>query len=401
MTLRLAIIVMTACGVISDAILIAFYPQFFDMRYGVTDTVHIGAYVAAISVAVMITLPMWARVAYHVETLHLVVVTQGIAGLLGLASLGADTIAAFWAVTMLMFMTKSSYLLMFPYLMRVERLTSHGATVGLLAVVVHLGGIFGAMAGGVLLQHFGTDACLTASAAGDFAQMALCVQLIRTGRIVPVLGMEDVPAPPPPALHRTLPRVLRLGALMLVFDFSAYLVRPFFSVYWQAATGVDSQMLTGLVFAIPGLMALLALSIDRRAGGDAGSTGRHLSVGAAGLLLQASPWPTAMLIGRCLFGWALFRISVRLDVTLFRVSTPQAYARDFSIANGCQNLGVLLSSFCAGVIVDRFGMAMPFLIAAAGLLLTLLMSRLIFRIDRFRVARLPTTGTTGSTEHVI
>lgn len=386
MTLRFAILVMTACGVVSDAILIAFYPQFFAMRYGETDAVHVGAYVAAISVAVMVTLPLWARVARHVETMHLVVFTQGIAGLLGLASLGAETVAAFWAVTLLMFMTKSSYLLMFPYLMRVEPPDTHAATVGLLAVVVHLGGIFGAMAGGSLLQHLGPDACLLATAAGDFVQMAVCIHLIRVGKVVGVLG-ADSPASAAHVRSRTLPRVLRLCALMLVFDFSAYLVRPFFSVYWEAATGIDSQTLTGLVFAIPGMMALLVLSLDRHARRGATSTALHLMLGTAGLMLQAAPWPPAMLIGRCLFGIALFRVSVRLDVTLFRVSTPHAYARDFSIANGFQNLGVLLSSFFAGVLVDRFGTTTPFLIAAAGLLLTAVLNQRLFRIDRFHTPR--------------
>ncbi|CAG9174134.1 MFS transporter [Cupriavidus pampae] len=379
MSLRLAIVIMSACGVISDAILIAFYPQFFAMRYGVTSTVHVGAYIATISIAVMVTLPLWARVARHVETMHLVFVTQGLAGLLGMASVMTETVAAFWAVTMLMFMTKSSYLLMFPYLMRVERAETHSATVGLLAVVVHLAGIFGAMAGGLLLQRFGADACLFAMAAGDFAQMALCLHVIRAGKVVGVLGST---ASSSRHRHGTLPRVLRLSVLMLLFDFSAYLIRPFFSVYWETTTGIADRTLTGLVFAIPGLMALLALWLDRQKRTGLSGTLINLILGGVGLVLQAAPWATAILIGRCLYGWALFRVSVKLEVTLFRISTPQAYARDFSIANGFQNLGVLLSSFCAGYVVEQLGMTSPFLLAAAGLLLTAVASHLIFPTRR-------------------
>jgi hypothetical protein len=64
--LRTTIAVMSAFAVVSDAVLIAFYPQFFERRYGVTSAFHVGAYIAAISIAVMCTLPLWARVARRV-----------------------------------------------------------------------------------------------------------------------------------------------------------------------------------------------------------------------------------------------------------------------------------------------------------------------------------------------
>ena len=58
MNLRNTIIAMTTFAVVSDAILMPFYPQFFAARYGVTSPVHAGAYVAFISIVVMFTLPL-------------------------------------------------------------------------------------------------------------------------------------------------------------------------------------------------------------------------------------------------------------------------------------------------------------------------------------------------------
>ncbi|SDC81719.1 Predicted arabinose efflux permease, MFS family [Cupriavidus sp. YR651] len=389
MSLRLTIVIMSAFGVISDAILIAFYPQFFEVRYGITSPVHVGAYIAAISIAVMCTLPLWARVARHVETMHLLVYTQLVAGTFGALSAWADTVTGFWVLTMLMFMTKSSYLLMFPYLMRLEKAETHAATIGLLSVVVHIGGIFGAMAGGLALQQFGPRTCLWMMAAGDFVQMGLCLYLIRTGRVVKVLGtaQDTQPSAASPAARRgTLGLILRLSLLMLLFDFSAYLVRPFFSVYWEDISGMRNQMLTGLVFAIPGVVAIVALLINKRATREGRRLLDHtlgnLLLGAAGLLLQASQSVPLVLIGRCLYGWSLFQVIVKLEVTLFKVSTPDAYAKDFSIANFFQNLGVLLSSFGAGVIVSRFGMEVTFVLAAVGLLLTAVLDRWSFGVDR-------------------
>ncbi|HDZ56777.1 MAG TPA: MFS transporter [Pseudomonas xinjiangensis] len=387
MTLRTTILIMSAFGVISDSILIAFYPQFFQARYGLTSSVHVGAYIAAISIAVMCMLPVWARVNRHVETMHLLVYTQFVAASLCVAAAWAPNVESYWALTLLMFMTKASYLLMFPYLMRLEKPENHSITMGLLSVVIHIGAIFGAAVGGLALQEYGPRFCLWLMAAGDFAQMALCIYLIRRGKVVRVLSasLADRKAVLPKRTAGSLSVLLKLCLLMLLFDFSAYLVRPFFSVYWEATSGIHQQMLTGVVFAIPGMVALVALLIKHRMKRTPRlmeHTLGNLLLGAVGLALQATPSLPLIIIGRCLYGWAMYQVIIKLEVTLFKVSTPDAYARDFSVTNFFQNLGVLLSSFSAGFLVSLVGIPTTFLIAACGMLLVAAIDRGFFGVDR-------------------
>lgn len=387
MTLRTTILIMSAFGVISDSILIAFYPQFFELRYGLTSPVHVGAYIAAISIAVMCMLPVWARVARRVETMHLLAWTQLAATSFCLLAIWAPTVEAYWLLTMLMFMTKASYLLMFPYLMRLEPAERHSVTIGLLSVVVHIGAIFGAAVGGLALQELGPRFCVALMAAGDLAQFGLCTYLIRSGRVVRVLA-EDAAERAAPAPRRTpeaLSALLKLSLLMFLFDFSAYLVRPFFTLYWEARTGIVEPLLTGVVFAIPGIVALLALALRHRMASQprwVDHTLLNLVVGAVGLALQASESLWLIVVGRCLYGWALYQVIVKLEVTLFKVSTPPMYARDFGVTNFFQNLGVLLSSFSAGYLVDWVGVPTSFAIAAAGMLLTAAIDRGWFGVDR-------------------
>jgi predicted MFS family arabinose efflux permease len=171
---------------------------------------------------------------------------------------------------------------------------------------------------------------------------------------------------------------------MLLFDFSAYLIRPFFSVYWQKVSGHDSELLSGMAFAIPGVVAIVALRLHARIRARGGRLPDHtvgnLLLGMVGLLLHAAPDPVWIVLGRVLYGWALFQIIVKLEVNLFRLSTPERYAHDYSITNFFQNLGVLLSSFAAGAIVDRYGLHLPFLLAAGGFVLTALLDRLILNV---------------------
>ena len=387
MNLRVLIITMTVLAVISDAILIPFYPQFFSARYGVESPVHVGAYVAAISIAVMCTLPFWARVARRVEPVHLLVYTQFAAGSFSLLSDRAPTVEVYWVLSMLMFMCKSSYLLMYPYLMRLTPKDQHAATIGVLSVVVHFGAIFGAVVGGFVLQTWGPRASILAMAAGDYFQMLVCLYLILSGQFVRVNTGEHartkVAQAHPAGLLARLP-ILKLALVMLMFDFSAYLIRPFFALYWQATTGNDSELVSGMAFAIPGVVAIVALRLQAwiraRGGHLPDHTLGNLLLGAVGLLLHAASDPMLIVLGRVLYGWAFFQIIVKLEVNLFRLSTPQRYANDYAITNFFQNMGVLLSSFAAGAIVKHHGLHVPFLLAAAGFVLTALLDRLILKV---------------------
>lgn len=385
MSLKFNIILMTAFAVISDAVLIPFYPQFFLGRYGVESAVHVGAYVAAISIAVMCTLPFWARLSRRVEPLHLLVYTQFAAGCFSVLSLWAQGVAAYWVLSMLMFICKSSYLLMYPYLMRLEPPEKHAGTIGLLSVVVHFGAISGAVVGGFVMETWGPSGSILAMAAGDFFQMAVCFHLIRSGRMVRV-NAAAAPAEEAVAVAwfrklRIRLSILRLALVMLVFDAGVYLVRPFFAVYWQQVSGQDSELLAGAAFAIPGAVAVLALFINARIRASGGRLPNHTSgnllLGIAGLLLQAAPHVELIVIGRCLYGWAVFQIVVKLDVFLFRMSTPQHYAQDYSITNFFQNLGVLLSSFAAGAVVERYGLSVPFVLGAIAFALAAMLARLL------------------------
>ncbi|HEY4805624.1 MAG TPA: MFS transporter, partial [Paraburkholderia sp.] len=347
--------------------------------YGVTSPVHAGAYVAFISIVVMLTLPLWARIAKRLDAMHLLVYTQCAAGVLSVASYFAATVPLFWVLSLAMFMCKSSYLLMYPYMMRLEAKESHAHTIGVLSVVVHFGAIAGAVAGGFVMQVWDAHHCIFAMAAGDFVQMAICLSLIRSHRIARRCRFagETNETPVKPGLRERMP-ILRLALLMLAFDFCVYLIRPFMVSYWQAVTHAPGELVPGLVFAIPGMVALAALRINKRLATQGkrlpDAMLANLLLCTAGMLLQGVEAPLWIVVGRVLFGWALFQIVVKLDVTMFALSTPASYAADYSVINFFQNLGVLLASFAAGAIVDEAGLRAPFFVASAGLVLTALAS---------------------------
>lgn len=372
---------LTALAVVSDAMLLPFYPQFFAERFGVSDPQHVGAYLAAMCLTVMFALPLWARVVRHMPLLQLLVFTQLAAGLLCLYCYYTSSLTGFWLLSLAMIAFKGSYLLVYPYLIGLSEEGEHAATVGLLSVIVHFGGIAGALLGGLLLQGADGGQVFLLMAAGDALQIAICLYLLWQ---LPLAALT--PAAKPAVARGAddgghLRRVYRLAGLMLLFYFSAYLVRAFFALHWQTVSGIGDSRLAAAVFALPALLALAGLWHNRqraRRGLEPwGSLPVMLLIGTAGLLLQALSDTVALLLGRCLFGWAMFQLTVQLDVQLFRLGTTQSYAADFSKINFCQNLGVLAASYAAGALVAAQGLAMPFWVAAAGFVLTALVYPLL------------------------
>ncbi|MGR9085734.1 MAG: MFS transporter [Gammaproteobacteria bacterium] len=379
---------MIAVSVVSDSMLMPFYPQFFQTAFGDTDPEHVGFYLAAVCFTVMAAFPLWAAVAKTVPVLRLLVYTQFAAGVLSILCYASDTLLNFWMVSLLMMVFKASYLLIYPHILALEDKNKHTGTIGVLSVIVHLGAIMGAALGGFVLELLDARQTFLLMSIGDFLQMFACMLLTDKDKaIAPAAGDASSARALTPGL------VYKLSLIMLLYYFSAYLIRPFFARYWETVSVWNGEIASGLVFAIPGWIALAALCLGRFAGNRLQSAyGGILSavfLGIYGLLLQAYPQPAAVLLGRCLFGWSLFKATVRLDALLFELSTPDAYAADFSKIYFFQTLGVMIASFAAGALVSHQGLQSPFMVGAFGLSVTAFCYALLFRSERRAKAAMP------------
>ncbi|RRW44880.1 MFS transporter [Pseudomonas luteola] len=388
MNLRFCLIAMTALAVIGDNMLIPFYPQYFASRFDDPRPEQVGAYLAAICVVVMFAFPLWAKLAKRVHPIRILIWTQLAAGLLSVCCYTIDSLPLFWVVSLGMVVFKGSYLLMYPYVMSLEAKESHTRTIGTLSVVVHFGAIFGAAVGGLVLQALEMGEVFLIMALGDFIQMAICMRLMRdkppasgeapASSETPEQSATEVPIAKPGS-HLI---IYKLCLIMLLFYFSAYVIRPFFSVYWQQVSALENELVTGFVYSLPGAVALVALWWSKRASQQGHAWEGILSallLGVCGIFIQGVENEVAILGGRLLFGWALYQVTVRLDALMFEMSKPEAYAVDFSKVNFFQSLGVMCSSYGAGLLVSHFTLSTPFWVGAAGLLLTAVLFPLLVK----------------------
>lgn len=389
MSLKTSLIVLTIVSVIADTMLLPFYPQFFQQAFQYDSAQHVGFYIAACCFTVMTAFPLWAKVARRVHELHLWVVTQIIAACLGIACYFSTSLIEFWILSQLMLVFKASYLLIYPFVMRLEEKDKHLGMVGLFSVLMHFGGIGGALLGGTVLQYFNPRDVYLMMAGSDLLQVMVCTYLVVSLNIhwkpeavshpsVSDLtdSGSDLIGQGQQAQRQKIKRfVFRLGLVTALFYFSAFLIRPFFTRYWQSFSDgfAASDLVTGLVYSLPGWIALIGLWVNQKFSSDKSSASllfNALLLGIVGLLIQSAAQDWVVILGRCVFSWAMFQATVRLEVLLFEISEPQYYGDDFSRMHFMQNLGVISASFAVGSLVTYLSYPWTFYLAAGGFLVT-------------------------------
>lgn len=383
MKLKHCLILLTIVAVMTDTMLLPFYPQFFSYAFDMHSSEHVGFYIAASCFTVMLSFPLWATLAKHVNEVHLWVYTQIIAGCLGVYCYYTTSLVEFWIASQLMLAFKASLLLIYPFVMRLEEKDKQLSVAGLFSVLVHFGGIGGALLGGVVLQGFHPKDMYLIMPASDALQVMICIYLITKMKLPFKAKLAKTPVHTEPYTtgdHRAF--LLKLGGISLLFYFSAFLTMPFFTIYWQTISSWDSALMSAIVYAIPAGVALVCLAWTHfRPSKYSNVTiiNRALVVGFLGLLLQGSQEAWLVIVGRCFFGYALYQVAVRLDIILFNVSRPEHYASDYSQIHVYQNIGVITASFATGFLTEHFSLHQSFFMAMMGFLATTVLFSWVFK----------------------
>ncbi len=231
-SLKYSLIVLTLVSVVADSMLLPFYSQFFAQAFDSHSSQLVGYYIAASCFTVIVSFPVWAKVAKKINELHLWIYTQIIAGALGLACYYSSSLLQFWLLSQLMLVFKASYLLIYPFVIRLEEKDKHMNMVSLFSVLMHFGAIGGALLGGVILQMFSAKDAYLVMPISDAIQVLVCLFIIFKLQ-VPFWAEQQTTDKPCVISPEHKKFILNLGIVSMLFYFSTFLIRPFFSRYWE------------------------------------------------------------------------------------------------------------------------------------------------------------------------
>ncbi|MEM9695794.1 MAG: MFS transporter, partial [Myxococcota bacterium] len=105
---RNVLLMTTAIAVVSDALLIPFFPDLFRQRFEVESSTHIGVYLAATCLVVVFVLPLWARLERRIGALPVLILAQAAAGSLAVACHFCTDLVSFWVLSLTMVAFKAS-----------------------------------------------------------------------------------------------------------------------------------------------------------------------------------------------------------------------------------------------------------------------------------------------------
>jgi predicted MFS family arabinose efflux permease len=240
-------------------------------------------------------------------------------------------------------------------------------------VIIHLGFILGALVGGYVLQFHRAEVIYWYIAAGDFAQLLLCLYLYFN--YFPLQAAADQTLPQKQSVPRYF--LARLGIAMLVFYFGVYLSSPFFVSYWQSFSSHNANWIAGLIYAIPGMVALIIICFFKPKPAGVVQVLTSLPIlllmGVLGYGLQTVQHEAVIVVGRVCLGVALFYGVVRLDLLLFQASDPQDYGGAFGLIYFFQNAGVIVAFYSSGLLVQEQQWTLPFYVSVAAFLLCIVL----------------------------
>lgn len=377
--IKVSLIILTLVSVTVDTMLLPYYPMFFSEAFGAEKSWVTGAYLASSCVTVMLCLPIWAKVAKHIHELDLWIVTQIIAAILGICCYFVKDLWLFWGLSQLMLAFKASYLLIYPFVLRLESRDQHLGIIGLFSVLMHIGGIGGAFIGGLWLSAFTAQAAYLLMASADILQVFVCI-LLKTR-----IDTKDKAAKDTEKKPDSLPLLLKLCLVSVFVYFSAFLIRPFFTAHWQAVADISHAGLTALIYAIPAVGALAILWLEHVKKQQLSNV--LLLISAVGLsvfavLFQGQPHEASVIFGRLLYAWSLYQMTVRLELILFEATPREDFGEHFAKLHLSQNIGLIGASFASAYLVDQYGLSAPFYLSALGFTAAFLAVQLLFREKR-------------------
>lgn len=216
---------------------------------------------------------------------------------------------------------------------------------------------------------------------GLLADAGLGIELYRYLAWLPLLAFALVlPLPadaPRPRRHPAgtpgateLPAdLLRLLAVQFLFSFAMVVTFPYFMPYGEAL-GLNDDALIGLLYSLPHLVYLLALPWVQRLGGPLLPAGLVLL--ALGNLLQFLRLPAELLFAlRLLAGLGMLLAFVGLHRCLAERRRAGGAGRLFGWFDASGKWAGTAAGLVAGLACQRYGVAMPFLIACLAALAAL------------------------------
>jgi MFS transporter, DHA1 family, multidrug resistance protein len=359
-----AMVLLGSCiltATVADMLMVPYYPQFFQQLYGVTDPQYVGMLIALCRVMMLLTYPAWARLSQSVATVQILVYTQALAGLAGVACLLAPNEGLFLVFSMISVAFKSSYLLIYPLLVNLSGRGRQTQMVSRYGLIIHSATVVAAIAGGLLLDYADPVYLLGIKIGADWIQMGMSWWLLKNVPLA-VTDREGAQQDQPKGNKRGS----GYGIVWLVFLYhtSISLIRPYFTRFLEGLSFDLNATGQGMLFVLPAVMSMVAALGYKKLRLDAPI--QKVIVLASVVMVLATWMQVAghslllLISGRICYGLALFLVQAGMDLVVFRSSRSGEMAWNYRLVTTATNAALIVAPLTLGYMVEYSNLRLPF-----------------------------------------
>ncbi len=380
LTLRKLLYLTALLAVLADSMLIPFYPQFFEHVYQEHSLLITGIFIAVCRLAMIVSFPFWSWLTQRYDPLKILSYTQGTAGIICIISSFASTLNYFFICTIVIELLKSSYLLIYPFLVKTSAKDKRAAAISGISIILNMGVVISTLLGGYFIEYLQPRHILIVVGCMDILQM-LISRYILAKRLQPEAAEENN-VQSTGNTFTGLRDFILLCSITLLFYFAMVIIRPYYTLFLTDTYGSISITMAAFIFIIPNIIALLIAPFTVKL--MSSYPLNALLLASCGLMIigtgmQIFPGIKSMLMaGRIIYGMGMFVCEVIVDMMIFNLSTSKNIYKYYSYVNVVQSVSVLLAPLAAAPLITNYGQYPLFilaLIATAGMsVLVLLLS---------------------------
>lgn len=368
--IRKLLYTMALMAVLADSMLIPFYPQFFEQVYQEHSLLLTGIFIAICRLAMIISFPFWSWLTKHVDPLKILSFTQGGAGIICIICSFTTTLNYFFVCTIVIELLKSSYLLIYPYLVKTSGKEKRVAAISGISIILNMGIVLSTLTGGYFMEYLEPRHTLILVGCMDILQMLLSRYILSRNLHKNVTEKTEEEDKEESLPFSGMKKLVLICMITLLFYFSMVIIRPYYTLFLTDLYGSSMSMTSAaLIFIIPNIVALCIAPFTIRI--VSGYQLPALLLASCGLMIIGigmqifAGIPSMLIGGRIIYGAGIFICEVIMDMMVFNLSTDKTIFKYYSYINVVQSVSVLSAPLIAGSLISSFGQYPLFISALA------------------------------------
>lgn len=346
----------------AESILSPFYPLFFREVFNSSNIVTTGFYISLCRVVVIVFAIIWGLLAKKYNGLYIVMFGQFFGAVFSLVCTQSLSVHQFFIFSLLMVAFKSSYVLLYPLLIKYTTKSSKAQSVALTYGLMSSALLLSAFVGSFLIKIAKPLYIFYFIAIFDIIQLLICYYISRKELNASTQKLVSQ------ATSKINLKQIYIAAFIVIFCVYAVvnIMRPFLIEYLTQSPALKMNMALATFYYVLPLLIMVGFAYRINNLNTNRQFQQQFQIWMfcflLAIVLHLIPNHIALIVGRVLFGLATLYTAAIIDLFIFNNSDEASYETNYSYIVALQSLAILVGPLVASYLIEQFSLIHQFLI---------------------------------------